>query len=158
MRISSPDQARAVSRHVRVSPYKARQVATGLRGMSVEAAQRRLEFTEKNAATPVLKTLNSAIANAENNQDLDADDLFVLECKVDEGPTLKRFQPRAMGRAYRIRKRTCHITITVGLPPRDVTTTDMTTSDSAADVTADPSADNADDEPSTPVTAATEES
>ncbi len=117
MRISNPNEARAVSRHVRVSPYKARQVIQGLRGMPVEAAQRRLEFTNKGAARPVLKTLNSAIANAENNQDLDADDLFVIAVKVDEGPTLKRFQPRAMGRAYRIRKRTSHITVTVGLPP-----------------------------------------
>ncbi|WP_370326845.1 50S ribosomal protein L22 [Euzebya sp.] len=116
MRISSPNEAFAVARHVRVSPYKARQVIQGLRGMTVEAAQRRLEFMDKGAARPVLKTLNSAIANAENNKDLDFDDLVVLEAKVDEGPTLKRFQPRAMGRAYRIRKRTSHITITVGLP------------------------------------------
>jgi large subunit ribosomal protein L22 len=65
----------------------------------------------------VLKTLDSAVANAEHNKDLDAEDLVVLEAKVDEGPTLKRFQPRAMGRAYRIRKRTSHITITVGLQP-----------------------------------------
>jgi large subunit ribosomal protein L22 len=118
MRISSPNQARAVSRYVRVSPNKARQVVKGLRGMPVEIAQRQLQFMVKNAAEPVLKTLNSAIANAEHNQDLDAEDLFVLEAKVDEGPTLKRFQPRAMGRAYRIRKRTSHITITVGLPPQ----------------------------------------
>ncbi len=121
MRISDPNQAFAVARHVRVSPYKARQVAKGLRGMSVAAAARRLEFTDKAAARPVLKTLNSAVANAEHNKDLDADELFVLEAKVDEGPTLKRFQPRAMGRAYRIRKRTSHITITVGLPPQDRT-------------------------------------
>ena len=118
MRITSPTEARAVSRYVRVSPYKARQVIQGLRGMQVLAAQRHLSFVDKNAATPVLKTLNSAVANAEHNKDLDAEDLFVLEAKVDEGPTLKRFQPRAMGRAYRIRKRTCHITITVGLPPK----------------------------------------
>lgn len=121
MRITSPNQARAVSRHVRVSPNKARQVIKGLRGMSVAAAQRKLQFVDKNAATPVLKTLNSAVANAEHNKDLDAEDLFVLEAKVDEGPTLKRFQPRAMGRAYRIRKRTSHITITVGLAPADRT-------------------------------------
>jgi large subunit ribosomal protein L22 len=117
MRITSPNQAFAISRHVRTSPYKARQVTQGLRGMSVAAAVRQLQFTQKGAARPVLKTLNSAIANAEHNKDLDADDLFVLEVKVDEGPTLKRFQPRAMGRAYQIRKRTCHISITVGLAP-----------------------------------------
>ncbi|CAN5428294.1 hypothetical protein BH23ACT9_BH23ACT9_19180 [soil metagenome] len=129
MRISSPNEARAVSRHVRQSPNKSRQVIQGLRGMSVEAAQRQLTFSQKDAAVQVLKTLNSAIANAEHNQDLDADDLFVLEAKVDEGPTLKRFQPRAMGRAYRIRKRTSHITITVGLPPKG---TDATADRTAA--------------------------
>ena len=117
MRITSPNQARAVSRHVRQSPNKSRQVIQGLRGMQVASAQRQLKFSQKDAAIQVLKTLNSAIANAEHNLDLDADDLFVLEAKVDEGPTLKRFQPRAMGRAYRIRKRTSHITITVGIPP-----------------------------------------
>jgi large subunit ribosomal protein L22 len=124
MRISTPNEARAVSRYVRVSPNKARQVVQGLRGMQVQAAARHLAFTDKNAATPVLKTLNSAVANAEHNKDLDAEDLFVLEAKVDEGPTLKRFQPRAMGRAYRIRKRTSHITIVVGLPPKGATSTE----------------------------------
>ena len=130
MRISSPNEARAVSRHVRVSPYKARQVVQGLRGMQVEAAQRNLTFSNKGAARPVLKTLQSAIANAEHNKDMDADDLFVLAVTVDEGPTLKRFQPRAMGRAYRIRKRTSHITVTVGIPVP--TTNETTSSDSAA--------------------------
>ena len=116
MRLSSPNEARASSRYVRVSPYKCRQVIAGLRGMHVTAAQQQLQFSPKGASEPVLKTLNSAIANAENNKDLDADDLFVLEAYVDEGPTLKRFQPRAMGRAYRIRKRTSHINIVVGVP------------------------------------------
>jgi large subunit ribosomal protein L22 len=135
MRITSPNEARAIARHVRTSPNKCRQVTQGLRGMSVAAAQRRLTFSEKDAARQVLKTLNSAIANAENNKDLDAEDLFVLEAKVDEGPTLKRFQPRAMGRAYRIRKRTSHITITVGLPPKEkaaATTASDTSTASAA--------------------------
>lgn len=113
MRISPPNEARAVSRYVRTSPNKCRQVISGMRGMPVAAAQLKLEFTDKHAAEPVLKTLNSAIANAENNKDLDADDLVIMEIFVDEGPTLKRFQPRAMGRAYRIRKRTSHITIVV---------------------------------------------
>ena len=131
MRITSPNQARAISRHVRVSPYKARQVVQGLRGMQVEAAQRQLQFSPKNAAGPVLKTLNSAIANAEHNQDLDADDLFVLAVTVDEGPTLKRFQPRAMGRAYRIRKRTSHIAVTVGVPDKTADTTTATTTGSS---------------------------
>lgn len=123
MRLSSPTEARAVARYVRVSPYKARQITAGLRGKSVTAAQRELSFTRKAAARPVLKTLDSAVANAENNKDLDADDLFILEIKVDEGPTLKRYQPRAMGRASRIRKRTCHITVTVGHPPLESTDT-----------------------------------
>lgn len=131
MRISSPNEARAVSRHVRQSPYKSRQVIQGLRGMSVEAARRRLRFTDKGAARAVLKTLDSAVANAENNKDLDAEDLYVLEAFVDEGPTLKRFQPRAMGRAYRIRKRTSHITITVGLQPAPTAAAAATPADTA---------------------------
>ena len=113
---------KATSRYVRIAPNKIRQVAMHIRGQRVEAARRLLLVSPKDAAQPVLKTLNSAIANAEHNHDLDADDLFVTAAIVDEGPMLKRFQPRAMGRAYRIRKRTSHITISVGTensaPPR----------------------------------------
>ena len=109
-------QATATSRYVRVAPNKVRQVIQHLRGLAIGDARQLLMFSPKGAAEQILKTLNSAVANAENNHDLDADDLVVIGAKVDEGPTLKRFQPRAMGRAYRIRKRTSHITVTVGLP------------------------------------------
>lgn len=109
-------QVTARARYVRVAPTKARQVARLLPGMDVEQARTTLEFSPKGAARPVLKALNSAVANAEHNHDLDADDLVVVACTVDEGPTLRRFRPRAMGRAYRIRKRTSHITVTVGIP------------------------------------------
>ncbi|MPZ87936.1 MAG: 50S ribosomal protein L22 [Nitriliruptorales bacterium] len=112
------EKARATARYVRVAPAKVRQVVVHIRGLPIEEARRCLALSPKGAALPVLKTLNSAVANAENNTDppYDADELVVTSAVVDEGPTLKRFQPRAMGRAYRIRKRTSHITITVGTP------------------------------------------
>lgn len=110
-------QVRAVSRYARVAPNKARQVIAHIRGREIEDARRLLELSPKAVSGQILKTLNSAVANAEHNNGLDADDLIVSLAVVDEGPTLKRFQPRAMGRAYRIRKRTSHITITVGARP-----------------------------------------
>ena len=113
---------KATSRYVRVAPNKVRQVAMHIRGQRVEDARRLLAVSPKAIAGQVLKTLDSAVANAEHNNDLDADDLWVSAVVVDEGPQLKRFQPRAMGRAYRIRKRTSHITVFVGTersaPPR----------------------------------------
>ena len=108
-----PGQVKATARYVRVAPNKVRQVVAHVRGLPVAEAQRLLAFSPKGAAEPVLKTLNSAVANAEHNHDLDADDLVVAAAVVDEGPMLKRYQPRAMGRAYRIRKRTSHITVVV---------------------------------------------
>ncbi len=105
---------RASARYVRVAPNKARQVVRHIRGLDVERARDVLLLEEKGAAQYVRKVLESAIANAENNHDLDADDLWVTSAVVDEGPTMKRYQPRAMGRAYRIRKRTSHITIVLG--------------------------------------------
>ncbi|HVL98838.1 MAG TPA: 50S ribosomal protein L22 [Egibacteraceae bacterium] len=110
-------QVRAVSRYARVAPNKARQVIAHIRGRPVEDARRLLELSPKGISGQILKTLNSAVANAEHNNGLDPDDLVVSQAVVDEGPTLKRFQPRAMGRAYQIRKRTSHITITVGARP-----------------------------------------
>jgi large subunit ribosomal protein L22 len=106
-------KVKATAKHVRVSPQKVRQVARLIVGMPALEAATMLEFTDKAAARPLLKVLNSAIANAENNDDLDPDDLVVVSAVADEGPTLKRYQPRAMGRAYRIRKRTSHITVVV---------------------------------------------
>jgi large subunit ribosomal protein L22 len=108
-------QVKATARYVRVAPNKARQVVTHIRGLGIGEARRVLQFSPKGVSEAILKTLNSAVANAEHNNDLDAGDLFVQAVTVDEGPTLKRFQPRAMGRAYRIRKRTSHITITLAV-------------------------------------------
>src|SRR5690349_24923859 len=104
---------RAIARHVRVSPVKARRVINLVRALPAKEALTVLQFAPQAASVPVYKVLASAIANAENNERLDGDSLLVAEAYVDEGPTLKRFRPRAQGRAYRIRKRTCHITVVV---------------------------------------------
>ena len=110
--------ARAIARYVRVSPMKARRMVNLVRGLPAKEALTVLQFTPHAASEPVSKVLASAIANAENNERLDPDSLLVSEAFVDEGPTLKRFRPRAQGRAYRIRKRTCHITVAVeSVPP-----------------------------------------
>jgi large subunit ribosomal protein L22 len=92
---------------------KARRVVNLVRGMSAKEALTVLKFAPQAASEPVYKVVASAIANAENNERLDPDSLLISEAYVDEGPTLRRFRPRAQGRAYRIRKRTCHITIVV---------------------------------------------
>ncbi|GAB2626126.1 50S ribosomal protein L22 [Paractinoplanes abujensis] len=105
--------SRAVAKHVRISPNKARRVINLVRGLPAKEALTVLQFAPQAASEQVYKVLASAIANAENNERLDPDALLVSEAFVDEGPTLKRFRPRAQGRAYRIRKRTCHITIAV---------------------------------------------
>ena len=105
--------ARAIARHVRISPNKARRVVNLVRGLPAKEALTVLQFAPQAASEQVYKVLASAIANAENNERLDPDALLVSEAFVDEGPTLKRFRPRAQGRAYRIRKRTSHITIAV---------------------------------------------
>ena len=106
--------ARASARYVRVTPQKARRVVDLIRGMPTGEAQALLRFAPQSASEPVGKVLDSAVANAENNHDLDPNALVITEAYVDEGPTLKRFRPRAQGRAYRIRKRTSHITVVVG--------------------------------------------
>jgi large subunit ribosomal protein L22 len=110
--------ARAQLRHARISPMKARRVIDMIRGMSADQALAVLKFAPQAASEPVYKLVASAVANAENyanthNQRLDRETLVVREAYVDEGPTLKRFRPRAQGRAYRIRKRTSHITVVV---------------------------------------------
>lgn len=97
----------------RLSAQKARLVADQVRGKAVEDALNILSFSPKKAAVIIKKALDSAIANAEHNQGLDVDELRVATICVDEGPTLKRIRPRAKGRADRIMKRTCHITVTV---------------------------------------------
>jgi len=104
-------EARAVARYVRVSPRKARLLVDLIRGKSVSDAVAILKFTPRAAAEIVEKLLNSAVANAENNLKIKADNLYVAATYVDEGPTLKRVSPRARGRAFRINKRTSHVTI-----------------------------------------------
>jgi large subunit ribosomal protein L22 len=99
--------------YVRVTPMKARRVIELIRDLPAQDALSVLKFAPQAASEPVAKVLASAIANAEHNFSLDADTLFVSRAYVDEGPTMKRFRPRAQGRAYRIRKRTSHITIEV---------------------------------------------
>jgi large subunit ribosomal protein L22 len=106
-------KARAQAKYVRQSPYKVRLVLDLVRGMPVEDAMATLDFTNRRAAPTIKKVLASAVANAEHNFALDADELFVSEAYADEGPTLKRWRPRARGRATRINKRTSHITIVV---------------------------------------------
>jgi large subunit ribosomal protein L22 len=106
-------EARAVARYVRVSPRKARLVVDLIRGKSIDDARAILRFSPRAAAEIVEKVLNSAVANAERNLHVKSDDLIVGTTFVDEGPTLKRIQPRAMGRAFRINKRTSHITVVV---------------------------------------------
>lgn len=106
-------EARAKARYVRVAPRKARVVIDLIRGKHVDEAETILALTQRAAAETVGKVLKSAVANAEKNHKLRADRLFVSEAFVDEGPTLKRWRPRAQGRATRINKRTSHITIVV---------------------------------------------
>ena len=110
-------EALAVNTSVRGSPYKLNLVAGLIRGKKVATALADLEFSRKRIAKDVRKCLQSAIANAENNHELVGDDLYVKEIYADEGPTLRRFRPRAQGRATRIRKRTSHLT--VGLSTRE---------------------------------------
>jgi ribosomal protein L22 len=102
---------RAQAKYVRHAPRKARLVVDHIRGKSIGEARAILQHTPRAAAVDVLKLLESAVANAENNHELVADDLVVRKVYVDEGPTLKRYRPRALGRATRIRKRTSHMTI-----------------------------------------------
>ena len=104
---------RAQVRYARVSAYKAREVLDLIRGEQVARALEILEFSERDVASMILKCLESAIANAENNNGIPAEELYVSACFADEGPTLKRWRPRARGRATRVRKRTCHITVIV---------------------------------------------
>lgn len=110
-------RAVARARFVRVAPMKARRVIELIKGRSASEALAVLQFAPQTASGPVSKVLASAMANAENNFSLDPDTLWVRRVYVDEGPTLKRFRPRAQGRAYRIRKRTSHITVEVESRP-----------------------------------------
>jgi large subunit ribosomal protein L22 len=108
---AEPVFVRAQAKYVRSSPRKARLVVDHIRGKSVDEARAILAHTPRAAAVPVLKVLESAIANAEHNHELLPEELRIHQVMVDEGPTIKRFRPRALGRATKIRKRTSHITI-----------------------------------------------
>lgn len=111
---------RAQVRFVRMSASKAREVLDRIRGLPVYNAEEVLELTERAAAEPIRKLLASAMANAEHNDHLETDDLYIAACYADEGPTLRRWRPRARGRATRIRKRTCHITLIVSPMPEEM--------------------------------------
>lgn len=104
-------EARAIARYLRVSPFKARQVADLVRGKNVKEALGILRYTNKKSAPLINKVLKSAVANAEHNFDMDSDELFVSEIMIDEGPIIKRMRPRAYGRADVRRHRTSHITV-----------------------------------------------
>ena len=106
-------EARAQARYVRVTPMKARRVIDLIRGMNAGDAQAVLKFAPQAASEPIGKVLDSAIANAANNHAMDTRSLVISEAFVDEGPTMKRIRPRAQGRAYKIRKRSSHITVIV---------------------------------------------
>ena len=107
------NEVRAIAKNVRVAPRKARLVVDQIRNQSVEKALELLQFNNRAAAVPVAKVVRSAVANAENNHGLRGSELVIARAYVDEGPTLKRFRPRAKGSASRVNKRTSHITVVV---------------------------------------------
>jgi large subunit ribosomal protein L22 len=119
LKTNEVEGTRAVLRHYRMSATKARQVLDLVRGKDVDRAAEILQSTPREGARVVAKVLASAVANARNNDLLDPDDLYVSACYADEGTTIKRWRPRARGRATRIRKRTCHITVIVSRLPDD---------------------------------------
>lgn len=113
MEALTTNSARAQARFVRVTPQKARRVIDMIRGMNAQEAQTLLRFAPQAASEPIGKVVGSAIANATNNYSLDPRTLVITKAFVDEGPTMKRFRPRAQGRASQILKRTSHITVIV---------------------------------------------
>lgn len=113
MAVQTANEVKAIAKYVRMSPHKVRRVLDQIRGRSYRESLIILEFMPYRACEPVLKLLRSAAANAEHNEGLDRSDLVVSTAYADQGPSLKRFRPRAQGRAYQIRKPTCHITIAV---------------------------------------------
>ncbi|MDJ0679507.1 MAG: 50S ribosomal protein L22 [Xenococcaceae cyanobacterium MO_167.B52] len=113
MAIDTTQQAKAIAKYIRMSPHKVRRVLDQIRGRQYREALIILEFMPYKACGPVLKVLRSAVANAEHNLGIDPSTLVVSEAFADGGPVLKRYRPRAQGRAYQIRKPTCHITVAV---------------------------------------------
>ena len=113
MAVDTTTETKAIARYIRMSPHKVRRVLDQIRGCSYREALIILEFMPYRACDPVLKALRSAAANAEHNEGLDRANLVISQAYADQGPALRRFRPRAQGRAYQIRKPTCHITIAV---------------------------------------------
>ena len=113
MAVDTTSEAKAIARYIRMSPHKVRRVLDQIRGRSYREALIILECMPYRACDPVLKVLRSAVANAEHNLGLDPTQLVVSQAYANGGPSLKRYRPRAQGRAYMIRKPTCHITVTV---------------------------------------------
>jgi large subunit ribosomal protein L22 len=113
MAVDTTTEAKAIARYIRMSPFKVRRVLDQIRGRSYREALMILEFMPYRACEPIVKVLRSAAANAEHNGGLDRATVVVSQAYADGGPSLKRFRPRAQGRAYQIRKPTCHITIAV---------------------------------------------
>lgn len=110
-------EARAIAKYIRISPRKIREVVDLIRGKDLREALAILRYTPRRASDPVAKVVKSAAANAEHNYEMNRDSLYVAECYVDQGPIIKRFQPRAMGRADLLRRRTSHITVVVKEKP-----------------------------------------
>ena len=106
-------EAKAVAKYIRISPQKARLVADVVRGKDIDEALTTLRFMPKKGARILKKVIESAVANADQNESIDIDTLYLKEIEINGGPMLKRFRPRAMGRASRIKKRTSHITVIV---------------------------------------------
>jgi large subunit ribosomal protein L22 len=111
--VAEVKEAKAIAKYVRIAPRKVRIVMNLIRGKDIADAFAILKFTPKRGATLIEKVLKSAVANAENNFDMDADKLFVSTCFVDQGPTIKRYHPRSRGQAFSILKHTSHITVVV---------------------------------------------
>lgn len=119
MSVVTSNDVKATARYVRMSPHKVRRVLDQIRGRSYRESLIILEFMPYRACDPILKVLRSAVANAEHNEGLDPRTLIITEAFADQGPVLKRYRPRAQGRAYQIRKPTCHITIAVAATEDD---------------------------------------
>jgi large subunit ribosomal protein L22 len=113
MAIDTNSEVKAIARYIRMSPHKVRRVLDQIRGKSYREALILLEFMPYRSCEPILKVLRSAAANAEHNAGMDRAKLIISQAFCDQGPILKRFRPRAQGRAYQIRKPTCHITVAV---------------------------------------------
>ncbi|MGB2925637.1 MAG: 50S ribosomal protein L22 [Limnothrix sp.] len=113
MTIDTQNEVKAIARYIRMSPRKVRRVLDQIRGRSYREALIILEFMPYRSCDPILKVLRSAVANAEHNEGLDPASLVISTAFADAGPVLKRFRPRAQGRAFQIRKPTCHITVAV---------------------------------------------